>query len=119
MPRVLPLLLSFLVLCAQSAGLLHGISHAAAPHGGAQTLHPHAVAAAHDVQVRKAISPPLSTDHGCDKCYQYAQFSSWAATQPPSLLLARSGHACAGVAQGALAACDTPACRNRGPPLAV
>ena len=119
MRRVLPLLLSFLVLCAQSAGLLHGIGHAGPPHGSAQTMHLHAVAAAQAVQARKAVSLPLSTEHRCDKCYQYAQFSSWAAPYPPGLLLAQSGHARAGSSQAAQAACDTPACRNRGPPLAV
>ena len=75
MRRTLPLLLSLLLLvCAQSAGLLHGIGHAAArvsalpaldaplPGAGAQSL-------------AAVPAGPHTQDSRCDKCFQFAHFT--------------------------------------------
>jgi hypothetical protein len=147
MRRVVPLLLSLLVFCAQSAGLLHGIDHAAARQGIAPSaLHgatagtesiqarrrdatvvapsvpaspPGAMAAAESAQAREPSALPGPAEHRCDKCYQYANFSGAAAPQPPQLQFAQvaDAHQCS--TQAALFVRDAPAWRNRGPPVAA
>lgn len=120
MRRALPLLLSLLLVCAQGAGLVHGIGHGATLHGpglpvvksGSTDVRPPAA-----LQARTAQASSESTDGRCDKCFQFAHFSGNAAPQLLVLALQQTVEARAGGTETALVARDAPANRSRGPPI--
>ena len=112
MRRTIPLLLTlFLLVCAQSAGLMHGIGHASARHDTAG-------ASAH-VLAQGSATPARQepADNACEKCFQFAPFSGGAAPVPPALLVAETIDAPARMPLAALVARDAPPSRSRGPPL--
>lgn len=120
MRRALPLLLSFLLVCAQGAGLWHGIGHSATPHAGS----PLAAAARVDVSpasatiaLAQAPAPADSADGRCDKCFQFAHFSGAAAPQLAILAVDETTHPRALGIAAALVARDAPPTRSRGPPV--
>jgi hypothetical protein len=119
MRRTFPLLLTLVLLvCAQSAGLVHGIGHGSAWHraAGPDTALAHAPAGGAAAQGRQAPASD-STDSGCDKCFQFAHFSAGVAPPAPELPLAQTVDARAGGPQAARIARDAPATRSRGPPV--
>ena len=120
MRRGLPLLLSFLLVCAQGAGLWHGIGHSAAPHpalAGAALAGAAVSPASATAQLPQTPSPAESGDGRCDKCFQFAHFSSGAAPLVAFLAVDESAQARAFGAPAALAARDAPPARSRGPPV--
>lgn len=120
MRRALPLLLSFLLVCAQGAGLWHGIGHSATVLPGS----PRAAAAGVDVSpataaaaLPQAPAPAESGDGRCDKCFQFAHFSGAAVPAVAFLAVDETTHARVPGVAAALVARDAPATRSRGPPV--
>lgn len=122
MRRTIPLLLTlFLLICAQSAGLMHGIGHGSARHAaatgrGASLSQSMAQSTAGE---RSRVGPAGSEsgDGSCEKCFQFAHFSGSAAPQAPLIVLAQTIDAPARCPQATLVARDAPASRSRGPPV--
>ena len=126
MRRALPLFLSLLLVCAQSAGLLHAIGHAAAGHvtaghSAAVGVPPVARAAPGAAAAADAQAPagPESSGGRCDKCFEFAHFSSSTAPLAPLVVLAQTVSERSAGPQVALLARDAPVSRSRGPPYTL
>jgi hypothetical protein len=117
MRRTIPLLATlFLLVCAQSAGLMHGIGHASARHDSATAQRATTTQSAPAVRAHQLPGGAETSDGSCDKCFQFAHFSGGAATQALLLPVAQTVDAPARGPQAALIARDAPASRSRGPP---
>jgi hypothetical protein len=107
----------FLLVCAQSAGLLHGIAHAAPRHDAVPVLGVAAVQATPAALIAQGRDAPAESAGGsCEKCFQFAHFSGGVAPQALAFPFADTVDARAGVPQAALVARAAPALRSRGPP---
>jgi len=107
---VLCLLVSFLVLAAQQAALVHAIGHGTVhgnPKVGASTL------ASTD---REPTQSPQDSPAGCDKCFQFAHVAGAMAPALPQLLLKLPELDAPLAAQASLPVAVLLAARSRGPP---
>jgi len=116
MRRLTLYLMSFLVLCAQSAGLVHAIGHGT--NGGSAPVLAEAGKGPAAVSTRASGSAgdPAEAASHCEKCFAFAQLSGAATPSLPPLLRVAVAQDAIGERVSALIAAAAPAARNRGPP---
>ena len=107
---VLFLSLVFLLLAAQTAGLVHEIGHGL--DGGVATRSVAAAAQAHSGRLMSHTAP-------CDKCFQYAQIAGLTTASVIAFAAPDSGVESARAAAFAWLPAVAPTSRSRDPPVVL